>query len=71
MEHQGRVRLKDVAAAAGLSSATVSLILNGMSDRGEMTGEWLANCQACSLPEFCSVFNRAGTKYDVDRKSVV
>ena len=33
MEHQGRVRLKDVAAAAGLSSATVSLILNGMSDR--------------------------------------
>ena len=35
--------------------------LNGMSDRGEMTGEWLANCQACSLPEFCSVFNRAGT----------
>ena len=36
-----------------------------MSDRGEMTGEWLANCQACSLPEFCSVFNRAGTKYDV------
>ena len=39
--------------------------LNGMSDRGEMTGEWLANCQACSLPEFCSVFNRAGTTYDV------
>lgn len=39
--------------------------LNGMSDRGEMTGEWLANCQACSLPEFCSVLNRAGTKYDV------
>ena len=39
--------------------------LNGMSDRGEMTGEWLANCQACSLPEFCSVFTRAGTKYDV------
>lgn len=39
--------------------------LNGMSDRGEMTGEWLANCQACSLPEFCAVFNRAGTKYDV------
>lgn len=33
VEHQGRVRLKDVAAAAGLSSATVSLILNGMSDR--------------------------------------
>lgn len=39
--------------------------LDGMTDRGEMTGEWLANCQACSLPEFCSVFNRAGARYDV------
>ena len=48
-----------------LDVAYENAALNGMSDRGEMTGEWLANCQACSLPEFCSVFNRAGTKYDV------
>ncbi len=39
--------------------------LNGMGDRGAMTGEWLANCQACSVPEFCSVFNRASVKYDI------
>ena len=39
--------------------------LNAMGDRGLMTGEWLANCQACSIPEFCSVFNRAGTRYDI------
>lgn len=39
--------------------------LNALSDRREMTGEWLANCQACSLPEFCSVLNRAGSTYDV------
>ena len=39
--------------------------INGMDDRGEMTGEWLANCQACSVPEFASVFNRANTKYDI------
>lgn len=39
--------------------------LNKMSDRGAMTGEWLANCQACSIPEFCSVFNRASVKYDI------
>lgn len=39
--------------------------LNSMSDRGMMTGEWLANCQACSIPEFCSVFNRASIKYDI------
>jgi len=39
--------------------------INAMDDRGAMTGEWLANCQACSIPEFCAVFNRAGVKYDI------
>src|SRR5665647_2313278 len=35
-----------------------------MNHRGKMTGEWLAHCQACSVPEIASVFNRAGIKYD-------
>jgi len=39
--------------------------LNSMGDRGAMTGEWLANCQACSIPEYASVFNRASVKYDI------
>ncbi len=39
--------------------------LNGMGDRGQMTGEWLANCQACSIPEFCSVLNRKGIRYEI------
>ena len=39
--------------------------LNGLGDRGMMTGEWLANCQACSLPEFSNVFNRAGIRYEI------
>lgn len=39
--------------------------LNAMGDKGEMTGEWLAHCQACSVPEFASVFNRAGARYDI------
>jgi L-arabinose isomerase len=39
--------------------------LNGMGDRGKMTGEWLAHCQACSAPEFACVFNRAGIRYDI------
>lgn len=39
--------------------------LNSMPDRGSMTGEWLASCQACSIPEFCSVFNRASVRYDI------
>ncbi len=32
---------------------------NRMDDRVEKTGEWLANCQACAVPEIASVFNRA------------
>lgn len=39
--------------------------INSLNDRGKMTGEWLANCQACSVPEFASVFNRSNIKYDV------
>lgn len=37
----------------------------GMPDRGVMTGEWLAHCQACSLPEIAHVFNRAGIRYEI------
>lgn len=36
---------------------------NAMGDRGKMTGEWLAHCQACAAPEFANVFNRADIDY--------
>ena len=36
---------------------------NRLGDRGAMTGEWLAHCQACSAPEIACVFNRAGIEY--------
>lgn len=36
---------------------------NALGDRGKMTGEWLAHCQACSAPEIASVFNRAGIDF--------
>lgn len=39
--------------------------INNLNDRGKMTGEWLAHCQACSVPEFACVFNRAGIKYEI------
>jgi L-arabinose isomerase len=39
--------------------------LNRMSDRGDMTGEWLAHCQACSVPEIACVFNRSGIRYEI------
>jgi len=31
---------------------------NGLGDRTRMTGEWLAYCQACPVPEIANVFNR-------------
>jgi L-arabinose isomerase len=31
---------------------------NAMADRGRMTGEWLAWCQACPVPEIANVFRR-------------
>ena len=37
--------------------------LNSLVDRGKMTGEWLAHCQACVTPELAAVFNRAGIDY--------
>ncbi|MCG8478347.1 MAG: arabinose isomerase [Spirochaetales bacterium] len=36
---------------------------NAMGDRGAMTGEWLAHCQACCVPEIASVFRRARISY--------
>ena len=36
---------------------------NAMSDRGVMTGEWLAHCQACSVPEIANVLGRAGVDF--------
>lgn len=37
---------------------------NKLNDRGKMTGEWLAHCQACSVPEIASVFNRSDIRYE-------
>ncbi len=36
---------------------------NQMNDRTAMTGEWLAHCAACPVPEIASVFNRAGIAF--------
>ncbi len=36
---------------------------NALGDRGLMTGEWLAHCQACSVPEIANVFNGCGIDY--------
>jgi L-arabinose isomerase len=36
---------------------------NRMSDRTAMTGEWLAHCGACPVPEIANVFRRAGVEF--------
>ncbi|MBE7173713.1 MAG: arabinose isomerase [Williamsia sp.] len=36
---------------------------NAMSDRTAMTGEWLAYCAACPVPEIANVFKRAGIPF--------
>lgn len=36
---------------------------NTMTDRTKMTGEWLAYCSACPVPEIANVFKRAGIKF--------
>jgi L-arabinose isomerase len=36
---------------------------NSLGDRGVMTGEWLAHCQACCAPEIANVFNRVGIDF--------
>ena len=36
---------------------------NALGDRGKMTGEWLAFCQACAIPEVASVFSRSGIAF--------
>ena len=33
-------------------------MFNRLGDRTKMTGEWLAYCQACPVPEIANVFNR-------------
>ena len=36
---------------------------NKLADRSRMTGEWLAHCNACPVPEIANVFNRARIRF--------
>jgi L-arabinose isomerase len=36
---------------------------NALGDRTKMTGEWLAYCTSCSVPEIANVFRRAGISF--------
>jgi L-arabinose isomerase len=36
---------------------------NALGDRTRMTGDWLAHCAACPVPEIANVFQRAGIRF--------
>ena len=36
---------------------------NAMGDRASMTGDWLAHCSACPVPEIANVLKRAGIRF--------
>lgn len=38
-------------------------LFNAFGDRTAMTGEWLAHCNACPVPEIANVFRRAGIDF--------
>lgn len=38
-------------------------VFNALKDRTKMTGEWLAHCSSCSLPEIANVFRRIGIPF--------
>ena len=49
------VIILNLAPAAAIDYPT----FNALNDRTKMTGEWLAFCSACPVPEIANVFNRA------------
>jgi L-arabinose isomerase len=38
-------------------------VFNQMNDRTKMTGEWLAYCSACPVPEIANVFKRSNIRF--------
>jgi L-arabinose isomerase len=45
------------------SAAIDYAAFNALGDRTRMTGEWLAHCAACPVPEIANVFRRAGISF--------
>ncbi len=53
------VIILNLAPAAAIDYDT----FNAMTDRTTMTGEWLAYCSACPVPEIANVFSRVGIRF--------
>jgi len=53
------VVILNLAPAAAIDYAA----FNALGDRNRMTGDWLAHCSACPVPEIANVFSRAGIDF--------
>jgi L-arabinose isomerase len=58
-----RVKVPVIVLNLAPSAAIDYGSFNKMGDRTKMTGEWLAYCQACSVPEIANVFKRSGIPF--------
>ncbi|MGN1255650.1 MAG: arabinose isomerase [Bacteroidaceae bacterium] len=55
------ILLLNIQPAASINYA----YLNSLGDKAQMTGEWLAHCQACSVPELACVLTKAGVRHEI------
>lgn len=53
------VIILNLSPSASIDYAT----FNSLTDRTAMTGEWLAHCSPCPVPEIANVFNRTGVSF--------
>jgi L-arabinose isomerase len=58
-----RARVPVVVLNLQPSGAIDYVSFNALGDRRKMTGEWLAYCAACTVPELANVFRRAGVAF--------
>jgi L-arabinose isomerase len=58
-----RVKVPVIILNLSPGSAIDYASFNAMTDRGKMTGEWLAWCQACPVPEISNVFRRCNIPF--------
>lgn len=58
-----RARVPVIVLNLQPSAAIDYATFNQLRDRTRMTGEWLAHCNACPVPEIANVFHRAGVKF--------
>ncbi|HVU33585.1 MAG TPA: arabinose isomerase [Opitutaceae bacterium] len=58
-----RARVPVIVLNLAPTAAIDYAAFNRLGDRTRMTGDWLAHCAACPVPEIANVFKRAGVRF--------